>query len=333
MTFNPRSHMKKRALTVAAGLVVGVLAIKLGLYPIFGAEVLAFALFACAFNLLLAHTGLLSFGHAAFFGMGAYANALALQTFGWSPVGGLLFSVVCSAGLGLVFGAIAIRRSGIYFSMITLALAQMFYFLLLEAGFTHGEDGLQGIPRGSVWGWSLGDDATVFFVALCLFLAAQVVLTHIEASPFGRLMAAVRDNEPRAISLGYGSARVKLTAFVISAALAGLAGAIKALVLGFAVLSDAHWSNSGMVILMVLIGGLGTTWGPALGALLIISLDTHLGDLGTLLASWTGSDWFSGLGESVGLVTGLIFMLSVLAFRRGFVGTLQDVVLRFWRKP
>lgn len=323
--------MKKHALTFAATLIFGFAAIQAGVYPVFAIEIAAFALFATAFNLLLGYTGLLSFGHAAFFGIGAYACGFALQSWGWSTPTGVAFAVSCAALGGLIFGALAIQRSGIYFAMITLALAQMLYFFLLEAPFTHGEDGLQGIPRGDFFGFSLSEDTHLFAVILILFATVFFLVRRITESPFGQLMFAIRDNENRAISLGYHTRHAKLLAFVLSAALAGLGGAVKALALGFASLPDAHWSTSGLVILMVLIGGLGTAWGPSLGALLIISLDNHLGDLGNALAHSTGLAWFGGLGESVGMVTGLIFMLSVLLFRNGVAGSAQPAWLAFKR--
>jgi branched-chain amino acid transport system permease protein len=212
--------------------------------------------------------------------------------------------------------------------MITLALAQMLYFLLLEAPFTHGEDGLQGIERGNLLGLPLNNDTTLFYVVLGIFTIAFLLIQRIAQSPFGQLMMAIRDNENRATSLGHNTYVAKLLAFVISSGLAGLAGSLKAVALGFASLGDAHWSTSGLVILMVLLGGLGTAWGPLLGALLIITLDTHLGDIGNRAEQLTGIAWFGGLGESVGMVTGLVFLGSVLAFRRGIVGTL----IHLWHK-
>jgi len=221
--------------------------------------VLCFALFASAFNLLLGYAGLLSFGHAAFFGAAAYFAGYALHDLGWPTAAGLLLGVGAAALLGLIIGGLAIRRSGIYFSMITLALAQMLYFVFLQAPFTHGEDGLQGIPRGSLLGLvSLDSDLTLYFVVLAFFVGSYLFIQRVVRSPFGQLLSAVRDNEARAISLGYAPARAKLLAFVLSATLAGLAGALKALVLGFASLTDAHWSTSGLVILMVLVGGVGS---------------------------------------------------------------------------
>ncbi len=300
-----------------------------GAYPVFVMEVLCFALFASAFNLLLGFAGLLSFGHAAFFGAAAYACGYALREWSWPTELGLLFGVAVAALLGLLMGALAIRRSGIYFSMITLALAQMLFFFFLEAPFTHGEDGLQGIPRGSLLGLApLDSDLVLYYFLLALFLGSFLLIRRIVDSPFGQVLSAVRDNEARAISLGYSANRIKLLAFVLSAALAGLAGALKSLVLGFAALTDAHWTMSGLVILMVLVGGMGTLLGPLLGAFIIIGLENKIGDIGAALAKFTGISWFSGLGEAVTIVTGLIFLLCVLTFRRGLVGECID----WWRR-
>jgi len=310
-------------LLVALGLPL------LGAYPVFLMDVLCFALFAAAFNLLLGFTGLLSFGHAAFFGAAAYATGHALHEWNLPTEGGVLFGVGVAALLGLVIGGLAIRRSGIYFSMITLALAQMLYFFFLQAPFTHGEDGLQGVPRGRLLGSiDLGNDLVLYYVVLGVFCGAYLLIARIVDSPFGQLLAALRDNEPRAISLGYATGRAKLLAFVLSAALAGLAGSIKAVVLGFAALTDAHWSTSGLVILMVLVGGVGTLPGPLVGALVIVGLENKIGDIGAGLARITGISWFSGLGEAVTIVTGLIFVVCVMAFRRGLIGEIEDRLRR-----
>lgn len=300
-----------------------------GAYPVFLMDVLCFALFAAAFNLLLGYAGLLSFGHAAFFGAAAYATGQALRVWGWPTELGLVFGVGVATALGAVIGGLAIRRSGIYFSMITLALAQMLYFVFLQAPFTHGEDGLQEIPRGRLLGvLPLSDDLTLYYCVLGLFVACTLAIARIIGSPFGHVLLAVRDNEARAVSLGYAADRVKLLAFVLSAALAGLAGAVKAVVLGFAALTDAHWTTSGLVILMVLVGGMGTQLGPLVGALIIIGLEHRIGDIGAALAGFTGISWFSGLGEAVTMVTGLIFIVCVMAFRRGVIGELLDA----WRR-
>lgn len=293
----------------------------LGAYPVFVMKVMCFALFACAFNLLIGFTGLLSFGHAAFLGLSAYVTGHALKVWGVPTEVGLLLGVAAGAALGFVMGSLAIRRSGIYFSMITLALAQMLYFLFLQAPFTGGEDGLQSVPRGRLFGFiDLSSDLSLYYVVLAIFVIGFLIIYRTVHSPFGQVLKAIRENEPRAVSLGYDTARFKLLAFVLSAALAGLAGSTKTLVLGFATLSDAHWSTSGLVILMVLVGGMGTMLGPILGAIIIVALENKVGDLGTFLGKLTGIEWFNGLGEAVTVVTGLIFVICVMAFRRGLVG-------------
>jgi branched-chain amino acid transport system permease protein len=298
----------------------------LGAYPIFVMKVMCFALFACAFNLLIGFTGLLSFGHAAFFGAAAYATGHALKAWALPVPLGLAFGTGAAALAGLAFGWLAIRRSGIYFSMITLALAQMLYFFFLQAPFTGGEDGLQSVPRGTLFGLNLGNDLALYYVVLAIFGAAFWLIYRVVHSPFGQVLTSIRENEARATSLGYDVDRFKLVAFVLSAALAGLAGATKTLVLGFATLTDAVWTTSGAVILMTLVGGMGTMVGPIVGALVIIALENKIGDVGKALADATGIAWFNGLGESVTLVTGLIFIVCVLAFRRGLVGE----GLRLW---
>jgi branched-chain amino acid transport system permease protein len=294
-----------------------------GAYPVFLMKVLCFALFACAFNLLIGFTGLLSFGHAAFLGGAAYAAGHAIKEWGFPTELGLLFGTAVGAALGLMMGYLAIKRSGIYFSMITLALAQMLYFFFLQAPFTYGEDGLQGVPRGNLLGLlPLESDMALYYFVVAVFVLGFVIIYRTVHSPFGQVLKAIRENEPRATSLGYNTARFKLLAFVISAALAGLAGATKTLVLGFATLTDAHWGTSGLVILMVLVGGMGTMLGPIVGALVVVALENKVGDLGRVLADVTGIQWFAGLGEAVTIVTGLIFVICVLAFRRGLVGEL-----------
>ena len=292
----------------------------LGVYPIFVMKVLCFALFACAFNLLIGFTGLLSFGHAAFLGTAAYVTGHALKVWGLPAPLGLIVGALAAGGVGLVFGLLAIRRSGIYFSMITLALSQMLFFVFLQAPFTGGEDGLQSVPRGHLLGIDLENDLALYYVVLAIFIAAFWLIYRTVHSPFGQVLTSIRENEPRAISLGYDTDRFKLLAFVLSATLAGQAGATKTLVLGFATLTDAVWTTSGAVILMTLVGGMGTLVGPMVGALIIIALENKIGDLGKALAELSGIDWFNGLGESVSLVTGLIFIVCVLAFRRGVVG-------------
>ncbi len=293
-------------------------------YPVFLMNLLCFALFACAFNLLIGFTGLLSFGHAAFFGGAAYITGWALKSAGLPVELGLLLGMAAGAGIGLVMGSLAIRRQGIYFTMITLALAQMLYFVFLQAKFTGGEDGLQGVPRGKLLGMlDLSSDLSLYYVVLAIAVAGFALIVRTIHSPFGQVLKAIKENEPRAISLGYDVDRYKLLAFVLSAALAGLAGSTKTLVLGFATLTDAHWAMSGLVVLMTLVGGLGTVIGPVVGAVIIIALENKLGDLGNLLANITSVEWFRSLGESVTIVTGFIFIICVLAFRRGIVGEIS----------
>jgi len=291
------------------------------MYPVFLMKVLCFALFACAFNLLIGYTGLLSFGHAAFFGGAGYVTGHALKSLGLPTELGLVLGTAFAALVGLVMGMLAIRRQGIYFTMITLALAQMLYFVFLQAPFTGGEDGLQGVPRGRLLGaLDLSSDMTMYYVVLAIAIAAFALIVRTIHSPFGQVLKAVKENEPRAVSLGYDADRYKLLAFVLSAALSGLAGSTKTVVLGFETLTDAHWTMSGLVVLMTLVGGLGTIGGPIIGAILIVALENKLGDLGSLLAEVTHVDWFNTLGDSVTIVTGLIFIICVLAFRRGIVG-------------
>ena len=295
----------------------------LGAYPVFVMKLMCFALFASAFNLLLGYTGLLSFGHAAFLGGAAYITGYTVKAWAVTPEVGMLLGTAFGALLGLVFGWLAIRRQGIYFAMITLALAQMLFFGALQAPFTGGEDGLQGVPRGKLLGLlSLESDLTMYYVTLVIVVLAFLLIVRTIHSPFGQVLKAIKENEPRAISLGYDVARFKLLAFVISAALTGLAGSLKTVVLGFATLSDVHWTTSGHVILMTLMGGLGTLSGPLLGSTVVVALENKIGDFGTWMAQSTGIDWFSTLGESVTIATGLIFVLCVLLFRRGIMGEL-----------
>ncbi len=293
----------------------------LGAYPVFVMKLMCFALFASAFNLLLGFTGLLCFGHAAFLGGAAYVAGHAIKVWGLTPEIGLLLGTAGGALLGLLFGWLAIRRQGIYFSMITLALAQMLFFACLQAPFTGGEDGLQGVPRGKLFGIiSLQSDLVMYYVALVIVVLAFLVIVRTIHSPFGQVLKGIKENEPRAISLGYDTHRFKLLAFVLSAALAGLAGSLKTLVLGFATLSDVHWTASGQVILMTLVGGLGTLSGPLIGSAVVVMLENKIGEFGNLLAALTSVEWFKTLGESVTMVTGLIFVICVLAFRRGIMG-------------
>ena len=295
--------------TYVALLALALVAPLIGLYPVFVMKLLCFALFACAFNLLLGFTGLLSFGHAAFFGTGAYVAGWFIKSQGWTPEVALIAAGIGAGLLGLLFGVVAIRRQGIYFAMITLAMAQMVYFICLQARFPGGEDGLQGVPRGKLFGLlSLEPDLTLYYLIVAIFLACFLAISRIVTSPFGQVLKMIRENEPRAISLGYEVDRYKLLAFVLSSALAGLAGGLKTLVMGFATLSDVHWSMSGEVILMSLLGGVGTFFGPVVGAGVVISLQDLLADK---------------VGAWVTVIIGVIFVVCVLAFRKGVVGELQ----------
>ena len=297
----------------------------LGAYPVFMMKLMCFALFATSLNLLLGYVGLLSFGHAAFFGVAAYVAGSALRDHGLPPEAALLLGAGTGAALGLVMGLLAIRRKGIYLAMVTLALAQMIYFFCVQAPFTGGEDGMQGVPRGRLFGvLALDDDLTLYYVVLAIGAMAFAFIGRVIDSPFGRILGALKENEARTVSLGYDVDRFKLLAFVISAACAGLAGAMKTLVLGFATLSDVHWTMSGTVILMTLLGGLGTRFGPAVGAVIVVGLETKLAAFGTWLAELTHIAWFQGLSESVSIVTGIMFVACVLLFRRGIVGELAQ---------
>lgn len=291
--------------------LVGVFALcvpLLGIYPVFMMQLLCFAMFACAYNLLLGFGRMLSFGHAAFFGSAAYATAWLVTAQAWGPGAAILAGVACAALLGLGVGALAIRRQGIYFAMITLALAQLVYFVCLEAPFTGGENGLQGVPRGSLFGvLPLRSDLVMYYVVLAAFVAVFLFIRRVVHSPFGQVLKAIRDNEPRAVSLGYEINRYKLLAFVLSAALAGLAGSLKALVFGFVTLADAQQSTSGEVILMTLLGGTGTFFGPVVGAGIVVTLQQYLSDL---------------VGGWVIAIIGAIFVACVLSFRRGIIGEL-----------
>ncbi|MGN6086062.1 branched-chain amino acid ABC transporter permease [Trinickia sp.] len=303
-------------------LLVGLLVAPwVGAYPVFVMKVLCFALFAAAFNLLIGYTGLLSFGHAMFLATAGYMTGYAIQTVGLTPELGVLAGTAAATLLGLVAGFFAIRRQGIYFAMVTLALAQLVYFVYLQAPFTGGEDGLQGVARGNLFGFlSLSSDMTLYYVVLVAIVLAFALIVRIVHSPFGQILTAIRENEPRAISLGYDTDRFKLLAFVLSAGLAGLAGSLKVLVLGFETLGDAYWTMSGLVILMTLVGGMGTLFGPLVGAALVVTLEDRLGDIGAALASLTHLDWFNTLGDSTTIVIGIVFIACVLAFRRGIVG-------------
>jgi branched-chain amino acid transport system permease protein len=275
------------------------------IYLVFAMKVLCFALFACAFNLLLGFTGLLSFGHAAFFGTAAYITAYFCKEAGFSPELGILLGVVGSGVLGYLIGSLAIRRQGIYFAMVTLALSQMVYFLAVQLPYTGGEDGIQGVPRGTLFGLiDLKDDVAMYYFVLAVFIFGFALIMRAVHSPFGQVLKAIRENEPRAISLGYDVDRFKLMSFVISAALAGLAGSMKSLVFQLATLTDVHWHMSGEVVLMTLLGGMGTILGPVVGAGIVVGLQNYLANIG----SWST------------IATGFIFVVCVLAFRRGVVG-------------
>jgi len=279
------------------------------IYPVFLMKVMCFALFACAFNLLLGYVGLLSFGHAMFLGIGGYAAAHAAKVWGLTPELAILLGAAASCLLGVVSGLLAIRRQGIYFAMITLALAQMVYFFCVQAPFTHGEDGIQSVPRGKLFGViDLTDVTAMYATVFVIFVAGFLLIYRIVHSPFGQVLKAIRENEPRAISLGYDTDRYKLIAFVLSAALSGLAGATNALVFQLAALNAVHWTMSGEVVLMTLVGGLGTVFGPVVGALAVLAMENYLAQLG----AW------------VTIVQGAIFMLCVLTFRRGIVGELAS---------
>ena len=276
-------------------------------YPVFLMKALCFALFACAFNLLIGFGGLLSFGHAMFLGTAGYVCAHAAKEWGVTPEVAILLGTGASALLGGVTGLLAIRRQGIYFAMITLALAQMLYFFYIQAPFTHGEDGIQAVPRGRLFGLiDLSVPLAMYYFVLAIFLAGFLLIDRIVHSPFGQVLKSIRENEMRAVSLGYAAERYKLVAFVLSAALSGLAGATKALVFQLASLTDVHWTMSGEVVLMTLLGGMGTVFGPVVGAFLVITMESYLAELG----AW------------VTVVQGAVFVVCVLAFRRGIVGEL-----------
>lgn len=313
--------MMNKNTIIAIAAIILALAAPFFMYPVLLMKLLCFALFACAFNLLIGYTGLLSFGHAAFLGGAGYIAGYVIRDLGLPFEIGIVAGVAFAALIGLVMGALAIRRQGIYFTMITLALAQMLYFIFLQAPFTGGEDGLQGIPRGTLFGIvDLSNDLTLYFVVLAICMAGYAIIVRTVHSPFGQVLKAIKENEPRAISLGYDVDKYKLLVFVLSAALSGLAGATKATILGFETLTDVHWSMSGLVVLMTLVGGLGTLAGPIVGAIVIIALENRIGEFGTWMAATTNIDWFRSLGEQVTIVTGFIFIVVVLAFRRGIVG-------------
>ena len=302
-----------RSMQAFAALLLLLLAAPLAIYPVFLMNVLCFALFACAFNLLVGYVGLLSFGHAMFFGFAAYICGHVVKQCGWDPFAGIVAGTAVAAALGLVAGALAIRRQGIYFAMVTLALSQMVFFFCLQAKFTGGEDGIQAIPRRPLLGLiDIRDDFVLYYVVLLIFSAGFLTIYRTIHSPFGQVLKAIRENEARATSLGYAVDRFKLIAFVLSATLAGLAGATKAIVFQLASLTDVTWQMSGEVVLMTLVGGMGTVFGPIVGAAFIVSMQNYL----------------SGFGEWVLVIQGAIFVATVLLFRRGIVGELLALANR-----
>ncbi|HYH18456.1 MAG TPA: branched-chain amino acid ABC transporter permease [Azospirillum sp.] len=306
----PATGLSNRNLWFALGLLLAVAA-PFQFYPVFLMKVLCFALFACAFNLLIGFAGLLSFGHAAFFGGSAYVTAHAAKVWGLTPELAILAGMLFAAVLGLLFGAIAIRRQGIYFAMITLALSQMVFFMALQMKFTGGEDGIQAVPRGHLFGLiDLADPLAMYYTVLAIFVGGFALIWRTVHSPFGQVLKAIRENEPRAVSLGYRTERYKLLAFVLSATLAGLAGSTKALVFQLASLTDVTWQMSGEVVLMTLLGGMGTLLGPVVGAALVVTLQNYL----------------AATNLPVTVVIGAIFVVCVLLFRRGIVGEAQRVL-------
>jgi len=307
-TATPRHHV------VIFAVLLGLLLLApFVLYPVFLMKVLCFALFASALNLLLGYGGLLSFGHAAFFGTASYVTAHAAKAWGLTPEVAILLGTGAGALLGLGIGSLAIRRQGIYFAMVTLAFAQMVFFFALQAPFTGGEDGIQAVPRGRLFGLiDLSNDLTLYFVVLLIVFGGLMLIYRIIHSPFGQVLKAIRDNEPRSISLGYKVARYKLAVFVMSATLAGLAGATKAIVFQLASLTDVYWTMSGEVVLMTLLGGMGTIFGPFVGAGLLVTMENY----------------FAGFGAWVTVLQGIVFVITVLLFREGIVG----VIARWTRK-
>jgi len=306
------SAAAERSETIAFVFMVVVLIVApFIVYPLFLMQALCFALFACAFNLLIGYVGLLSFGHALYFGWASYLSAHAAKVWGLPPELAILTGTATAAGLGLISGLLAIRRQGIYFAMITLALAQMMYFFALQAKFTGGEDGIQAVPRGKLFGFiDLSDQMTMYAFVVVVFLACFLFIHRIINSPFGEVLKAIRENEQRAISLGYKTDRYKLIAFVLSTTLAGVAGATKAIAFQIASLTDVHWTMSGEVVLMTLVGGLGTIFGPVVGAFVIISMQNYL----------------NALDQWVTVIQGAIFVACVLLFRRGIVGEIARVL-------
>lgn len=312
----PESHtlgMPRHHMAIFAGLLAFLLAAPFFLYPVFLMKVLCFALFACAFNLLLGYGGLLSFGHAAFFGSASYVSAHAAKVWGLTPELAVLSGALVAAALGLVIGALAIRRQGIYFAMVTLAFAQMVFFFCVQAPFTGGEDGIQAVPRGRLFGvFDIANDRAFYFFVLAIVFAGLLAIYRIIHSPFGHILEAIRENEPRSVSLGYHVNRYKLAVFVISATLAGVAGATKALVFQLASLTDVYWTMSGEVVLMALLGGVGTIFGPIVGAAIVVTLQNY----------------FASFGAWVTVIEGVVFVLGVLLFREGIIGVLARLTRR-----
>src|SRR5436190_18490184 len=302
----PRRAVARRHETIAFLVMVMLLVVApFFIYPLFLMQALCFALFACAFNLLIGYVGLLSFGHALYFGWASYLAAHAAKVWGFPPELAILTGAATGAVLGVIAGALAIRRQGIYFAMVTLALAQMMFFFALQAKFTGGEDGIQSVPRGKLFGlFNLSDQMTMYGLVLIIFLAGFLFIHRVINSPFGEVLKAIREKEPRAISLGYKTDRYKLVAFILSATLAGVAGGTKALVFQIASLTDVHWTMSGEVVLMTLVGGLGTIFGPVAGAFVIIAMQNYL----------------NALDQWVTVIQGVIFVVCVLLFRRGVIG-------------
>jgi len=284
-----------------------------GIYPYYVMQALCFALFACAFNLLIGYSGLLSFGHAMFLGTAGYVTGHALKVWGVWPEIGIILGVAASAVLSVITGLIAIRRQGIYFAMITLALSQLLFFVYLQTPFTHGEDGIQGIPQGMIFGvFNLSNPTTLYYVVLALFLLGFLLIYRAINSPFGEVLKSIRENERRAISLGYKTDQYKLLAYILSGTLAGLAGAVKVFVAQNASLTDVHWTMSGEVVLMTLVGGLGTVFGPVVGAFVIIAMQQYL----------------AGFGQWVTVIQGAVFVICVLTFRRGIIGKIAHLLKR-----
>jgi branched-chain amino acid transport system permease protein len=306
--------MRANIIFYGVALLAAIAAPFLGLYPVFGMEVMCFAIFACAFNLLLGFSKMLSFGHAAYFGSAAYLTSWLITAHGVDPGVAIISGIALGVALGAVIGSIAIRREGIYFAMITLALAQVVYFICYEAPFTGGENGIQGVERGALFGvLPLQSDTVFYYLVLAILVAVLLFIGRVVHSPFGQILKAIRENEPRAVSLGYKVERYKLTAFVISTGLSGLAGSLKALVLGFATLTDVSQDTSGQVILMTLLGGAGTFFGPVVGAGVVVTLQEYLSDR---------------VGAWVSVIIGVIFVVCVMAFRRGFVGEVRAFVTK-----